>query len=235
MAIEESAAPQASGSLRPWRVYSMAAIYLIAGLVIGFVLHTSRATVSAAVSAPAARSERPAPVAPSNSNPHSSANLPSLDQMKQMADREAAPLFAKLKNDPNNSATLTQLGSIYHAAHQFKEAAAYYDRAAQADSKNVAARNKLAISLYREGDVDGAIAQLNRALQDAPGDANALFNLGMIRLQGKQDGAGALVAWQQLLKSNPKLSEDRKAEVKKLMADVNASLAGQKQDRGARQ
>jgi len=82
----------------------------------------------------------------------------------------------------------------------------------------------LASSLFRGGDADAAIAQLNRALADDPKNANALFDLGMIRLQGKKDGRGALAAWQQLLKSNPQLSPDRKAAVLKLMADVMTTL-----------
>jgi cytochrome c-type biogenesis protein CcmH/NrfG len=68
--------------------------------------------------------------------------------------------------------------------------------------------------------VDGAIGQLEQALRNDPKDANSLFNLGIIKWQGKQDGKGALAAWQELLKSNPQLSADRKAEVQKLMADV---------------
>ena len=42
----------------------------------------------------------------------------------------------------------------------------------------------------------------------------------MIKWQGKQDSKGALAAWQELLKSNPQLSPDRKAQVEKLMADA---------------
>jgi cytochrome c-type biogenesis protein CcmH/NrfG len=68
---------------------------------------------------------------------------------------------------------------------------------------------------------------LNQALAVDPKDANALFNLGMIRLQGKNDGRGALDAWQRLLKSNPQLSPERKAEVQKLMADVLTSMGRQ--------
>jgi cytochrome c-type biogenesis protein CcmH/NrfG len=78
----------------------------------------------------------------------------------------------------------------------------------------------MASCLYDNGDVDGAISQLQKALQYNPKDANSLFNLGMIKWQGKQDSKGALGAWQQLLKSNPQLSPDRKAKVQKLIADV---------------
>jgi cytochrome c-type biogenesis protein CcmH/NrfG len=143
--------------------------------------------------------------------------------MKQMADSKAAPLLAKLKNDPNNTALLDQVGAVYHATRQFQQAAVYYNRAVQADPKNVPLRTKLAISLYRNGDVDGAIAQLNHALTLDPKDANSLFDLGMIRLQGKQDPKGALAAWQLLLKSNPQMSADRRATVQKLIAGVTAT------------
>jgi cytochrome c-type biogenesis protein CcmH/NrfG len=103
----------------------------------------------------------------------------------------------------------------------------------QADPNNVDLRTRLASSLYRSGDVDGAIAQLDEGLRHDPKDANSLFNLGMIRLEGKGDGKGALAAWQKLLKSNPQLSAERKAEVQKLMADVLTTLGDAQAAKGA--
>ena len=67
--------------------------------------------------------------------------------------------------------------------------------------------------------MDGAISQLQSVHFD-PKDANLLFNLGMMKWRGKQDAKGAVAAWQQLLKSNPQLSADRKANLQKLMAQV---------------
>jgi cytochrome c-type biogenesis protein CcmH/NrfG len=154
--------------------------------------------------------------------------------MKRMADKQAAPLLEKLMSDPNNSALMIQVGAIYHTSHQFKEASTFYEKAVQIEPRNLALRNKLASSLYRSGDADGAIAQLNKALSYDPKDANSLFNLGMIKLQGKGDGKGALAAWQQLLKSNPQMSADRKAEVQKLMADVLTTMGNQHGTEGAR-
>ena len=90
----------------------------------------------------------------------------------------------------------------------------------QVDPKNVPIRTQLASCLYYNGDVDGAISQLQQALRYDPKDANSLFNLGLIKWQGKQDNKGALAAWQLLLKTNPQLSADRKATVQKLMADA---------------
>lgn len=146
--------------------------------------------------------------------------MPSLEDMKRMADKKAEPLLAKLKNDPRNADLLNQVGLIYKSTHQFKEAADYYQKALDADPKNVAARTDLASCLFYQGDADGAIQQLQQSLNYDPKDANSLFNLGMIRLQGKNDPNGAVNAWQQLLKSNPKLASDKKTEVEKLIADA---------------
>src|ERR1017187_10235068 len=151
--------------------------------------------------------------------------MPSLEDMKRMADKKAEPLLAKLKSDPNNSDLLNQIGTLYKATHQFKEAAGYFKKAIDADPKNVAARTDLASCLFYEGDADGAINQLQQSLRYDPKDANALFNLGMIRLQAKNDPSGAVTAWQQLLKLNPTLADEKKAAVQKLIAQARKPKA----------
>jgi cytochrome c-type biogenesis protein CcmH/NrfG len=192
------------------QVYGMAVICLVVGLAIGYLFRGSQ---SPAPAPPAAKAQ---PAAPAGMSGH----MPSLEEMKQMADKKAAPLLEKLKKDPNNSDLLIQVGNLYKATHQFKDAAGYYDKALQVDPKNVAIRTEMASCLYYQGDADGAISQLQQSLHYDPKDANSLFNLGMIKWQGKKDSKGALAAWQELLKSNPQLSAERKATVQKLMADA---------------
>jgi cytochrome c-type biogenesis protein CcmH/NrfG len=80
----------------------------------------------------------------------------------------------------------------------------------------------MASCLYYSGDVDGALARLNQNLKYDPKDANSLFNLGMIRYRGKKDPAGAIAAWQELLRANPNL--DRKPAVEKMIAEAQASV-----------
>ncbi len=216
METEPTTQPTAGSTWQAKQVYAMALISLVVGLAIGYLFRGSQSP--AVPTPPAASSQANAqPAAPAG---HMGGQMPSLEQMKQMADTKAAPLLEKLKGDPNNSDLLIQVGNLYQATHQFKEAAGYYDKALQVDPKNVAIRTQMASCLYYNGDVDGAISQLQQALQYNPKDANSLFNLGMIKWKGKQDNKGALAAWQQLLKSNPELSPDRKATVQKLMADV---------------
>jgi cytochrome c-type biogenesis protein CcmH/NrfG len=226
MPIQQSPDPAANPTFAAKRVYLLAVICLAAGLAAGYLLTGTPATPALASGTAAA--------APANRGSAGAAHAVTMADMKQMADKQAAPLLDKLKNDPNNVSLLTQIAAVYHISHQFSDAATYYGRASQADPKNVAVRTKFAISLYRSGDIDGAIAQLNLALTYDPKDANCLFNLGMIRLQGKGDAKGALAAWQQLLRSNPQLSADRKAAVQSLMAQVLQNTASQTATKGAR-
>ena len=203
-AVEEKVAWRAS------QVYTMAVVCLLVGLAIGYLFRGSQSPAPTPPQQPAAQ----------NGPADGMHQMPSLDQMKHMADAKALPLLEKLKSDPNNSDLLFQVGNIYKNTHQFKDAIGYYGQALKVDPRNLAVRTELASCLYYSGDVDGALAQLQQSLRQSPKDVNSLFNLGMIRWQGKQDASGALAAWQELLKSNPQLSADRKATVEKLIADV---------------
>jgi cytochrome c-type biogenesis protein CcmH/NrfG len=215
--MPNDAVDQATGG-SAWQVkqvYTTAAVCLLVGLAIGYLFRGSQ---SAAPPASRASVTQPAATAPAMGG-----QMPSLEQMKQMADKKAAPLLEKLKRDPSNSGLLLQVGNIYKATHQFKDAISYYDKALKADSKNTGARNEMASCLYYTGDADGALAQLEQSLKVDPKNADAWFNLGVIKLDAKKDAKGAVSAWQQLLKSNPELDARKKAEVQKAIADASKS------------
>jgi cytochrome c-type biogenesis protein CcmH/NrfG len=195
------------------QVYTLAAICLLLGLALGYLFRGSQSKSAAVIPSSQSAAAQPANDAPSS--------MPTLEQMKHMADMKAAPLLEKLKTDPNNATVLVQVGRIYESTHQFKDAATYFGKALQANPKDVATRTAMASCLFYEGDHDGAITQLQRALQDQPKDPNALFNLGMIKWKGKNDGAGAAATWRELLKSNPSLEPDKKAQVEKLISAVS--------------
>ncbi len=212
MANEPTTEPTAGSTWPVKQVYAMAVICLAVGLAIGYLFRGSQ---SPAAPAQPTVSARPADAGGMGSH------MPSLEEMKQMADKKAAPLLEKLKGDPTNSGLLIQIGNIYVATHQFKDAISYYDKALKLDSKNVLARNQMASCLYYTGDADGALAQLEQSVKDDPKNADALFNIGVIKLDVKKDAKGAVSTWQQLLKSNPGLDAHKKAEVEKAIADAS--------------
>jgi cytochrome c-type biogenesis protein CcmH/NrfG len=197
-----------NASWESWQVYVMAAVCLVIGVLVGYLVRGSGAAPAAAPTAQA--STTPA------TDPHS--KMPSLDDMKRMADKQAEPLLTKLKADPNNADLLNQVGTIYRATHQFDVAATYYKKSLDANPKNVGPRTDLASCLYYQGDVDGAIAELEKSLTYDPKHAGTLLNLGLIRYKGKNDAAGAIQAWQALLKYHPDFQN--KAGVEKLIAEA---------------
>ena len=192
------------------QVYVMAVICLTLGLGIGYLLRGSQSQAKSSAAQPMGAAAQPGTMP----------QMPSLDDMKRMANKKAEPLLEKLKTDPKNTELLTQVARMYETTHQFKEAADYFGKAVEADPKNVETRAEMASCLYYSGDVDGAIAQLERSLTYDAKNPNSLFNLGVMRWQGKKDAKGALSAWQQLLKTNPGLAADKKSQVQKLMAQV---------------
>jgi cytochrome c-type biogenesis protein CcmH/NrfG len=214
--MANQAEPGVPSGWKSTHVYLMATVCLIIGVALGYLI---RGSASVRVPSPAPQSAAAGSMAttvPATTAPQT----PSLEDMKRMADKQAEPLLARLKTDPNNSDLLNQIATVYKSTHQFKDAATYYQKAIDANPKNVPARTDLATCLYYLGNVDGALAQLQESLRYDPKDATALFNLGMMRLQGKNDPTGAITAWQQLLKLNPTLTAEKKAVVEKVIAQA---------------
>jgi cytochrome c-type biogenesis protein CcmH/NrfG len=210
----ESLQAQPASGLAASRVYQLCAVAVVVGLALGyFLVGAKKAPTPARAAAPSSM-----PGMLPGGHP-----VPTMEQMKAMADVKAAPLLERLKSDPKNTKLLVQVAALYNSTHQFKDAANYYNKALLVDPKNVTTRTDLASSLYYQGDADGAISQLQKTLKYSPNDVNALFNLGMIRLKGKDDAAGAIAAWQQLLKAHPDL--DRKAIVEQMIAEANQKIA----------
>jgi len=200
-------------SWQAWQVYVMAAVCLLVGVVVGYLVRGSAPV--AATAAPVTASE---PTPGASSTTEQQKKMPTLDDMKRMADKQAEPLLTKLKADPNNADLLNQVGNIYRMTHQFQTAATYYQKSLDINPKNVGPRTDLASCLYYQGDVDGAIAQLEKSLTYDPKHAGTLLNLGLIRWKGKNDAAGAIASWQKLLKFYP--NYEHKDAVEKLIAEA---------------
>jgi cytochrome c-type biogenesis protein CcmH/NrfG len=212
----QSAPTSPSSGLPAVRVYPLAAAALLIGLGLGYFGIGSRiASNSPRVAPPAAKATMPA------GHP-----MPTMEQMKAMADAKVAPLLEKQKSDPNNAALLNQIAGTYDATHQFKEASEYFRKSLELNPNDNSVRTALASDLYYSGDAENALAELQKVLKKDPKDVNALFNLGMIRFKSKNDAAGAVAVWQQLLKAHPDL--DRRPIVEKMIAEAQQSTTAKK-------
>ena len=145
-----------------------------------------------------------------------------MDAMQRSAEKTLAQLQAQLKADPKNAQILIKIGTTYKQAHQFKQAADYFQQALALDPTNVRLSNEIGEDLYYAGDADQAIVVLEQGLKTAPNDPGMLIDLGLVKFRSKNDVKGAVVLWQRLLDNNASLPADKKQRIEKLIADAKA-------------
>ncbi len=203
----------------PKQAYVMAAICLLAGIAVGFLLRGSQGQEKTATEG---AMQTPPPM--TSQLPHGSpvGMQVSAQQLKGMADRQAEPMLQRLKAEPGNAELLASIGNTYYDAQQFNEAVSYYDRALKLQPGNSSVRTDLGTAYWYLGDADKAIREFHTALQTEPTKANTLFNLGVVEWQGKMDAAAAVAAWQKLLDSNPRY--EHKDQVQQMIGEAKKHL-----------
>jgi len=187
------------------QAYTLAVICLLLGVAGGWLFRGSQ---SPATAAPAETVSAADPAGMKSAN----GTQPTPEQMKKMADMQAAPLLEKLKGDPNNLELLVSAGNVYYDTQIYPTAIEYYQRALQIKPADAAVRTDMATAYWYLGNADTAIDEFNKALSYEPNKANTLFNLGIVEWQGKMDIDGAVAVWQKLLKTNPNYEGKDKVE-----------------------
>jgi cytochrome c-type biogenesis protein CcmH/NrfG len=179
---------------------AVALISLLLGLAGGWFIRKSFVPAPAAPTATSPKAPAgnalPAPLGPL-------AATPTPDQLKKMADTQAAPLLDKLKSDPSNPDLLARIGNIYYDVKQYPAAIDYYEHSLKLQPANAAVRTDMGTAYWYSGNADTALAEFNKALTYEPNKANTLFNIGIVKWQSKNDAAGAIAVWQELLDTNP--------------------------------
>lgn len=190
------------------QAYVLAVICLIVGVGAGYVVRGSAGPADATAAAPQQQQMQAGMPAGMPAN----AQEPTAAQMKQMADKQAEPLLAALKANPKDFETLSQLGNIYYDTRNYQIAADYYGKALEINPNNANVRTDMGTAYFQMGDADRAIKEFETALKSDPRHAQTMFNLGIVKWQGKADVPGAVAEWEHLLKTVPNYPERDKVE-----------------------
>jgi cytochrome c-type biogenesis protein CcmH/NrfG len=204
----EHSRSQAQTTWTATQAYGLAVFCLAFGLVLGYLFRGSAPVTSTATAA--TTSETPAPVGmpgiPSSlSAPGASQVTP--EQTSEMVQKAAQPLLSTLKQNPRDFDALVKVGNLYYDAKLFPDAIKYYEQAVKVRPENSDVRTDLGTSYWYTGNADKAITEFNRALKYNPTHPGTLFNMGVVKWQGKMDPAGAVQAWERLLETNPNYSQ----------------------------
>ena len=108
-----------------------------------------------------------------------------------------------LTRDPKNVEAAVGAGNLLYDAKRYLEAIPYYQQALAIRSADVNVSTDLGTALWYSGRADEALAQYAKSLAIDPAHAQTLFNIGIVKSDGKKDYRGAVEAWQLLLDKNP--------------------------------
>lgn len=224
-----------SGNWTSTQAYVLSVICLLVGVAVGYLLRGSASPQSAETAAPAQRQAGGAGTgAAGGVPPMGTAQTPAPEQMREMADTQAAPLLAQLKGDPDNAELLVKIGNLYYDAQQYPEAVKYYEGALKINPKATDVRTDMGTAYHFMGQSDRAIKEYDEVLKIDGKHANALFNEGMVKWQDKMDMNGAIAAWKRLLETNPDYPQ--RDRVQRLIAEAEQHLTvkpGTKTDKAA--
>jgi cytochrome c-type biogenesis protein CcmH/NrfG len=184
------------------QIYTAIVVVLIVGLLGGYLLHNN--------SQPAAA---PAPAAPAG-QPANGADMALNAEIKQLQDKVSA--------NPTDVASLTELGNIYFDNSQWTKAIEYYTRSLEQAPKNADVRTDMGIAYFYSGDADRALREFDVALKDDPRHVQTLYNVGVVKKDGKHDLKGAIAAWEQVLKIDPQYRD--RAKLESMLSEAKAQV-----------
>ncbi len=219
---EDASQPKAhidkAGSDKAWtdvQAYLLAVVCLVLGVALGYLFRGSAAPAAGAVQMSTAADGsvpqgQPGQGQPNQAQPAQPQLTP--EQQKAMVDQAVAPLLATLKTSPDDFNTIAQVANLYYDGRQYPDAVKYYRLAVKIQPTNADVLTDLGTSLWFLGDPDGAIAEFQKALTYRPDHPGTLFNLGVVRWEGKGDPKGAVEAWQELLRRNPNYPQKQEVQ-----------------------
>jgi tetratricopeptide (TPR) repeat protein len=127
-----------------------------------------------------------------------------------------------LARDPKNLQAAVKAGNLLYDGQRYVEAIPFYQQAFALSPSDVNISTDLGTALWYAGRADEALAQYDRSLALNATHAQTLFNAGIVRADGKRDYAGAVAAWEKLLKTNP--DYPGAPRVRELLTDARQKL-----------
>lgn len=168
-----------------------AVAFIIVGFVVGFIavftIVEPRAT--AALKAQP-KVFKPGPPQPAGGAPAVDAKL-----LRQ--------LESQVQANPTNFDAIVQLANLNYDQRNFPEAARLFGKALELRPAEIDLRTDYATVLFYSQRVDEALAEFQKVLDQNPTHPPALFNMGVVLLQAKDDPEGAIRHWQTLVDTHP--------------------------------
>ena len=131
-----------------------------------------------------------------------------------------------LAHDPKNYDAAVKAGNLLYDAQRYAEAIGFYQQAFALNGRDINVSTDLGTALWYAGRASDALVQYEKSLAINATHAQTLFNVGIVRADGTHDYAGAVVAWETLLKTNPQYPDV--VRVQTLLTNARENAKGQR-------
>jgi cytochrome c-type biogenesis protein CcmH/NrfG len=176
-------------------------LFLLIGFAIGFgVLYTWTKQ-----RAPAVVRATPLPVDPNvptdlSAAGRSGASEPPAPPVDMARVQE---LTNKIKQNPRDFDSIVELANLNFDQKNYNDAINLYKNALQIRPDTLNVRTDMGTAMFYQDRFDNAITEFQEVLKKDPKNAQALFNLGVTMLHGKNDPKRAMEYWEKMVDANP--------------------------------
>jgi len=111
-------------------------------------------------------------------------------------------LTAKIKQNPGDFDSIVELANLNFDQKNYTDAINLYKNALKI-RPDLQVQTDMGTAMFYQDRFDDAIAEFQSILEKDPKNAQALFNLGVTMLHGKNDPKRALEYWEKMIDANP--------------------------------
>ena len=143
------------------------------------------------------------PAIPSFAAPEAPSRQLPPDQSLDDKEKQLEHLQQLAAEDPQSSDYATQIGNLYYDLGHYDNAVEYYERSLTIHPQDPNVETDLATCYHYLGRDDKALEILDNVLHYSPGFTQAMFNKGIVLINGKKNVKDGIAVWEDLLRSHP--------------------------------
>ena len=112
-------------------------------------------------------------------------------------------LTKKIKQNPRDFDSVVELANLNFDQKNYTDAINLYKKALEIRPDALNVHTDMGTAMFYQNRFDDAIAEFQQILKADPNNAQALFNLGVTMLHGKNDPKRAIEYWERMVETNP--------------------------------
>lgn len=182
----------------------------LAALVTGFLAGIVFSVYKAPTSPPATMQRQAGPPQ----------GMPSQQGFSQEQANKILALEKEVTANPGNVEAWIMLGNIWFDTHKYKKAIKAYAKALELEPNNANVLTDLGVMYRRNGQPKEALASFDKAILVNPKHEVTRFNKGIVLLHDLNDAAGAVKAWEELVRVNPSAMAPNGQPIKEMIEEL---------------